>query len=108
MDEREAKLPVWVRDELRSLRNKIVEQNNIISIARNEARANGCTGKIIADGLLNDGFPLHDRSMINFHLPDGKVSCMLRENGTILDINSNGPMLIRPQASNSAYILVQE
>lgn len=103
----EAKLPIWARDLLRELRNKIEQQENIIAIAGERARANGCSGKIIADGLIHKGFPLHDRALVEFHLSHGKVSCMLRENGTVLDLNSSGAMLIRPQAANAAYILVQ-
>lgn len=107
MDEREAKLPVWARDEINRLRRTVEDQANALSIAREEARKDGCTGKVIADGMLSRGFPLHDRAIVEFHLPDGKVSCMLRENGAVLDLNcSGGAMIIRPRASNSAYIAI--
>lgn len=106
MDEREAKLPVWARDTINALRRQVEDQEGTLSIAREEARKAGCTGKIIADGLGTKGFPLHDRALVEFHLPNGKVCVMFREDGTILDINTMGPMLVRPQASNSIYITI--
>lgn len=107
-DIRENKLPAWVRGVLLELRNKVSEQANTLAIAREEARENGCTGKVMADGLARAGFPLHDRAMVTFQVPGGKVDVMLREHGTLLDINSSGRMLVLPNASNSIFIKIEE
>jgi hypothetical protein len=108
-DIREDKLPSWVRSTLLELRNNLAEQRGIVAIAREEANSNGCTGKVVADGLLSSkGFPLHDRARVRFLLPNGYVDVMLRDNGTILDINSSSSMLIEPRACNCAYVRVAE
>jgi hypothetical protein len=102
----ETKLPKWVRDELASLRNRVRDLERQASIIRGEAPGNGATGKVIADDLGRDGFPLHDRAAITFHLPAGKVTCMLREDGTILDLNCHGSMRLLPRAANSVWVEV--
>lgn len=108
-DIREDKLPAWVRSTLLDLRNRVTEQQGIIAISREQATGNGCTGKVIADGLISSkGFPLHDRARIRFHLPNGHVDVMLRENGSLLDINASSAMLIMPRASNDAYVRIDE
>ena len=106
-DEREAKLPAWVRSTLIELRNKVAEQDKLLAIAQEKARNDGCTGKVIAEGLMTKGFPLHDRAMVTFHLPNGKIDCMLRESGTLLDINASpSGLVIHPRASNSVFLSV--
>jgi hypothetical protein len=106
-DIREDKLPAWVRSTLIELRNKLNEAQGVIAIARCDAAKNGCTGKVIADSLISSkGFPLHDRARVRFHLPGGHVDVMLRENGTLLDINASGAMLILPRASNDAHVRI--
>ena len=107
-DIREDKLPVWARDKLRELRNKLEECSGLLSLAREEALRKGCTGKVTAEGIMREGFPLHDRAVVTFRLPNGKIDVMLRENGTLLDLNSSGAMLVRPQASNSVHIQIGE
>lgn len=102
----ETKLPRWARDLLVGLRNENAELTRALATARGVA-ADGATGRVIADCLGRDGFPLHDRAQVTFNLPGGKVSCMLRENGTILDINSVGTLHILPRASNSAWVKVE-
>lgn len=104
----ENKLPKWARDELILLRSMVEAQAVELAIARKEAPPSEYTGKVIADGLGKDGFPLRDRATVTFHLPNGKVSVMLRENGTLLDLNSSGVMLIMPRAANSAYIQLSD
>lgn len=105
-DPREDNLPKWARDKFAELRNAIAYADRELKVARREALENGATGKIIADGLASEGFPLHDRSCVEFHLPGGKVTCMLRDNGAVLDLNSSGSILIHPRAANSAYVTV--
>jgi|GEM_PF-6499189 len=105
-DAREDKLPSWVRSTLLELRNKISDQEATLAIAREEARKLGCTGKVVAEGLIRKAFPLHDRALVTFTLPNGKVDVMLRDNGTRLDLNTAGPMLVLPQASNSIHIQI--
>jgi hypothetical protein len=108
-DIREDKLPAWVRSTLLELRNKIADQSAVLAVARSEAHVSGCTGKVIADSFISSkGFPLHDRARVRYHLPNGHVDVMLRENGTLLDINTSNAMLILPRASNNAYIKVDE
>ena len=107
-DIREDRLPSWVRGTLNQLRNKISEQQDTIAIAREEATKSGCTGKVIADGLFNTGFPLHDRARVRFNLPNGHVDVMLRENGALLDINASSAMFIMPRASNDAYVRLED
>jgi hypothetical protein len=58
--------------------------------------------------ISSKGFPLHDRARVRYQLPNGHVDVMLRENGTLLDINASSAMLILPRASNNAYIKVDE
>lgn len=108
-DIREDKLPAWVRSTLLELRNKVTEQATTIAMARSEAQESGCTGKVIADSLIsNKGFPLHDRARVRFSLPNGYVDVMLRENGTLLDINGSQAMLVAPRASNCAYVRLED
>lgn len=108
-DIREDKLPSWVRSTLLELRNNLAEQRGIVALAREQAANSGCTGKVVADGLISSkGFPLHDRARVRFLLPNGHVDVMLRENGTIFDVNSSGPMSIEPRASNNAYVRIAE
>lgn len=108
-DIREDKLPAWVRSTLLELRQKVSEQAATIAMARSEAQESGCTGKVIADSLINSkGFPLHDRARVRFIVPHGYVDVMLRDNGSLFDVNSSHQMLIMPRASNSAYIRLDE
>ncbi len=106
-DPREEKLPRWAQDDLNSLRAKIESQAIELAVARNEAPMCDATGKVIADGMGREGFPLRDRATVTFHLPNGKVSVMLREHGTLLDLNCSGTMLIMPRAANSAYLKLE-
>jgi hypothetical protein len=108
-DIREDKLPAWVRSTIFELRQKISERAATIAMARSEAQENGCTGKVIADSLISSkGFPLHDRARVRFIVPHGYVDVMLRENGSLLDINSSHQMYVLPRASNSAYIKLEQ
>lgn len=107
LDARESKLPKWATDTLAALRNEIADKDRQLAISRRQATDNGATGVVIADCLGGDGFPLNDRALIDFKLPGGKITVMLRDGSTILDLNSSGSMLILPRASNSAYIQVR-
>lgn len=107
-DEREDKLPKWARDELLSLRIRIKEMVGALEIANHAAAASGATGKVIAGVLIHDGFPLDDRIQITFNLPNGKIYVMLRENGTLLDINGSLPIHIMPRAANCAYVNLED
>jgi hypothetical protein len=102
-DPREENLPKWVRDKILVLRIKIKDQSDALDIANRRAQ-DGSSGVVIADDLGHNGFPLNDRAQVTFHLPGGKVSVMLRENGTVLDINGSGSICVMPRASNCAYV----
>ena len=104
----ESKLPKWARDELRSLRLKVDQQLNALMIAAGDANISGATGKVIADDLSSNGFPLNDHTNITFHVPGGRIYVRLRENGTLLDINGSQPFQILPRAANCAYIKIEE
>lgn len=94
--------------ELATLRNKIAYLERDLAIANSVAPSRGATGKVIADDLGHDGFPLNDRAVVTFNLPGGKVSCMLRDNGTALDLNTSGGVLhLVQRTANSAWIEVK-
>ncbi len=102
----ETKLPRWARDAFTELRNENSDLKRALAMARQED-AIGATGKVTADTLGRVGFALHDRAQVTFSLPNGNVTCMLRENGSVLDLNSHGSLHILPRASNSAWIVVE-
>lgn len=105
MERDETKLPQWVRDRLNALRADLDVARRTLAIASNQAALNS-TGKVIADSLgVGVGFPLHDRAAIDFKLPSGKITVMIR--GNALDLNSSGgALLVHPSASNSVQIIV--
>ena len=111
IDPREERLPLWVKQALLVLRSDVDRLGRDLAIARKQAPEDGASGKVMADCLGHDGFPLHDRASIEFTLPSGTVTCMIRNRGdeSVLDINSSiGGMLIHPQAANSAYVTIEE
>ncbi len=107
MDEREKNLPKWAQDLILVLRLEGREKDRQLAVANKQA-AKGSTGKVIADCLGGEGFPLDDRAMIRFEVPGGKIDVTLRERGTLLDLNSTGTLLILPRASNSAHFKIEE
>lgn len=106
----ETKLPKWAQAEFNSLRYRITELERRLAIATREAPTNGATGKVMADDLGKEGFPLHDRAQVVFNLGKNKrIGCMLRErNGeAVLDVNSHwGALVIMPSGGNCAYLKV--
>ena len=107
MDEREKNLPKWAQDLILALRLEGREKDRQLDIANKKA-AKGSTGKVVADCLGGDGFWLDDRAVVRFEVPGGKIDVMLRDRGTVLDLNSSGTLLILPQASNSAHFKIEE
>lgn len=107
-DPREDKLPKWAQDLILSLRLEAHRKNRELDIANRQAKQDGASGLVIADCLIGEGFPLNDRAVVQFKLPGGKATVMLRNGGTILDINCDGKMMILPRASNSAYIIIDK
>jgi hypothetical protein len=103
-DAREDKLPAWAKLLVMNLRNTIRDQETALAIAHGAAADAGCTGKIMADCLGKIGFPLHDRAIVEFHIPGGKVMCNLRDNGTKLYVNATGSVRIHPGASNAFIV----
>jgi hypothetical protein len=102
----ESKLPKWARDELTQLRGRVSYLEELVRISRGEAQNSGATGKVIVEGW-DGSFPLYDRTVIRFMVGENKISVMLRENGTLLDINAlHGTLAILPRAANCAYAKV--
>ena len=104
-DDREKKLPMWAQDMLLVLRLENREKDRQLAIARKKPPV-GATGRITVDCLMDDGFWIGDRSLVRFKVPGGKIDVMLRENGTLLDLNSDGAMVVLPRASNSIHVKV--
>lgn len=104
MDPREKNLPKWAQDILRSLRLENVELLQALDTAK-LSHNDRATGKVVINlgfGAQNQ-FPIDDRSVLDFFVNGRKISVMLRENGTLLDINSEGRLHILPRAANCVY-----
>ncbi len=106
IDDREKNLPKWAQELLISLRIEGREKDRQLAIARKDARTDGATGLVTADYLADEGFPLSDRAMVRFRLPNGNIDVMLREGGTLLELNSSEAMLVLPRAGNSIHVRV--
>lgn len=103
----ETKLPKWAQNSLAVLRADVARLEAACATLKREAANRGATGKVVIDEYPMR-IPLGDRSVIRFGLPhQGAISCMLRDGGSILDINSVGTLQIYPKAANSVWLKVE-
>jgi hypothetical protein len=101
------KLPMWAQDLIRRMQNRISDLEGVLTIARREAPDKGATGKVIADIMGAQGFPLHDRCAVKFSTDTGPITAMLRDGK--LGLNAEwGGLSILPRASNSALVVTEK
>lgn len=106
----ETKLPKWAQFELSKLRGALAERERELAIARKMAPECGASGKVVAESLGSDGFPLSDRACISFRLRGGVVRVMLREvdGSEVLDINGDRCIWVAPRSGNVAHVRLEK
>jgi hypothetical protein len=97
---REANLPIWARELLDSYRTKISEQTKEIALLKGELPPSNV--RVLAK-IGNGHTPLPKNAMVRFDQSWGSVMVCHELDGT-LRIQGDGPINIRPEASNCVHV----
>lgn len=112
-DPREAKLPQWAQGELRRLRGLVSSLN--ATLAERSADVEHADSRLFEQRVVGNrvvDVPLSQHSTVGAFLVNKRgvkfrVRFIVREVagiGTVLDLNADSGILVRPRASSSLYI----
>jgi hypothetical protein len=115
VDEREARLPKWAREEIRDLRRRVSEAESLAQQARLDTNPDGSNTQI--QNYTDRNIGLGDETLIRFVLatfPDGRERIYVDANvrtlhgETHLHVQSSDQLVIHPQSSNYVRVTAHD
>jgi hypothetical protein len=113
IEEKIAKLPKWAQEHITSLTTSKERADLALQRRLDELSGEEKSNVILLSTNREKDIPLPNHSIIRFVIGDDKgnksnVDCHVNKKELRVYITTQGAMLIKPQANNSAYITTEE